>query len=94
MQHYQVLSGTFTLLDDLDATFTAQDMLVALTTMIEPRIDEDGAPHPRLICWRDPKRRVVFGNIHDLSEDDSHEPDEIGMALTLTEVLAEMGVDY
>jgi hypothetical protein len=82
---YAIITGNFRALDDPEGTFTAMDIAAAVSEMATVTYGDDGRPRPRILCYRDPKKRVLFVSITESREVDEHVAALEGIPLTLVE---------
>jgi hypothetical protein len=88
-----VLSGSFAVMDDPNGTYTARDVIATVRQIARPRIGDDGYPLPRVVLYRDPKRRLFYVVLTSGGESDEHSSKLGKMDLTFTEIDQQQGVD-
>lgn len=88
-----VLSGSFAVMDDPNGTYTARDVIATVREIARPKIGADGYPLPRVVLYRDPRRRLLYAVLTSGSESDEHSSKLGKMDLTFTELNATQGVD-
>lgn len=88
-----VLSGSFAVMDDPNGTYTARDVIATVRQIARPRIGDDGYPLPRVVLYRDPKRRLFYAVLTSGGESDEHSSKLGKMDLTFTEIDSSQGVE-
>lgn len=88
-----VLSGSFAVMDDPNGTYTARDVIATVREIARPKLDADGYPLPRVVLYRDVKRRLLYAVLTSGGESDEHATTLGKMDLTFTEIEASQGVD-
>ncbi len=83
--NYQVLSVSYDILSSPDASYTSEEVIDAFREIIKNTTDVDGDPVPRILCWRDPRRRIIIGTVTDFEENDPHMLNRSAGRLEITE---------
>lgn len=73
---YDKIAGQFRIFDADDGSFSAQDVVAALEAAGRVRYLSDGTAQPRTVCYRDPKRRVMYMAVLSAEEADQREVQE------------------
>lgn len=82
---YAVISGQFTVLAQPEVGATVEDQLAVARELRKPDEDELGRPRPKLLCYRDPRGRVLYASITGYREDDAHTDTVESIDLEFTE---------
>ncbi|MGI8406099.1 MAG: hypothetical protein ACR2OE_15295 [Thermomicrobiales bacterium] len=88
-----VISGSFIVMDAPDRTYTARDVVETVRNIARPNFDADGYPAPRVVCYRDPRQRLLYAVLTSGSESDDHSLLVGRMDLVLNEIAQDQGVD-
>jgi hypothetical protein len=88
-----VLSGSFAVMDDPNGTYTARDVIATVREIARPKIGADGYPLPRVVLYRDPRRRLLYAVLTSGGESDEHSSKLGKMDLVFTETSANEGTD-
>ncbi len=85
LMDYAVISGQFTITDQPEVGAVVEDQLAVARELRKPDEDDLGRPVPKQLCYRDPKRRVLYVSVTDIGEEDEHSVRLARLSLTLTE---------
>src|SRR5699024_3179915 len=68
-----VVNGRWIVIDDeRQQSYLAIELIAAARSLVHNRIGDDGYPYPRVVCYRDPKGRLLMTRMHNMVEDDRH----------------------
>lgn len=88
-----VLSGSFAVMDDPNGTYTARDVIATVREIARPKLDGDGYPLPRVVLYRDPRRRLLYAALTSGGESDEHTGRIGRIDLTFTEIDQQQGIE-
>lgn len=88
-----VLSGSFAVMDDPNGTYTARDVIATVREIARPKIGDDGYPLPRVVLYRDSRRRLIYAVLTSGGESDEHSSKLGKMDLTFTEIDQQQGIE-
>ena len=89
---YLELEGEFQVIDDPHGGYTARDIVADVIELASP-MREGTTVRPRLVCYRDPKGRVIPAVLSNVIEQDQHMNSRALVGLTVTEVNARLDID-
>ncbi|MGI8405427.1 MAG: hypothetical protein ACR2OE_11800, partial [Thermomicrobiales bacterium] len=78
---------------DPNGTYTARDVIATVREIARPKIGDDGYPLPRVVLYRDPKKRLLYAVLTSGGESDEHSTTLGKMDLTFTEISQSQGVE-
>jgi hypothetical protein len=89
--NFDVIEGTFLVMDDELGSYTAREIVTAVRAMAGPWVDAEGRLRPRVIAYRDPKGRNAVVVLSKGGESDRHVLEVGEMSLTFTTVDVAIG---
>jgi hypothetical protein len=87
-----VIAGSFDVLDWPEVAATARDQVTVAEELGRPDFDELDRPVPKDLCYRDPKRRVLFVAMTGYREEDEHTGALVRLGLEFSETAARLTV--